>query len=111
MLYRNHGQPPVTSSAVPGRRNRFAAYPGRCGPRDRVARRVLGFVVMPPAPMPGPIRLDRVSLRRGGREVVCDLSGSFAPGSLTAVAGPNGAGKSTLLLAMCGMLPVASGHI
>jgi zinc/manganese transport system ATP-binding protein len=58
-----------------------------------------------------PIRLDHVTLRRGGRDVVRDLSGTFAPGSLTAVAGPNGAGKSTLLQALCGLLPVASGGI
>jgi zinc/manganese transport system ATP-binding protein len=60
---------------------------------------------------PPHIRLTRVTLQRGGRDVVSDLAGSFAPGSLTAVAGPNGAGKSTLLLAMCGRLPVASGSI
>lgn len=58
-----------------------------------------------------PVRLEHVTLRRGGRDVVRDLTGTFAPGSLTAVAGPNGAGKSTLLLALCGLLPVASGHI
>jgi zinc/manganese transport system ATP-binding protein len=52
-----------------------------------------------------------VTLRRGGRDVVCDLTGDFAAGSLTAIAGPNGSGKSTLLLAMCGLLPVASGRI
>ncbi len=43
--------------------------------------------------------------------MVRDLNGTFAPGSLTAVAGPNGAGKSTLLLALCGQLLVASGSI
>lgn len=43
--------------------------------------------------------------------MVCDLSGTFAPGSLTAVAGPNGAGKSSLLQALCGLLPVASGRV
>jgi len=43
--------------------------------------------------------------------VVRDLSGVFAPGSLTAVAGPNGAGKTTLLHALCGSIPVASGRI
>lgn len=39
------------------------------------------------------------------------LSGTFAPGSLTAIAGPNGAGKSTLLRAMMGFLPLSSGRI
>jgi zinc/manganese transport system ATP-binding protein len=57
------------------------------------------------------IRLDRVTLRRGGREVLRDLTGTFAPGSLTAVAGPNGCGKSTLLHAISGLLPVTGGRI
>ncbi len=60
---------------------------------------------------PPPIRLEHVTLRRGGHDVLRDLTGDFAPGSLTAVAGPNGAGKSTLLHALCGALPVTSGHI
>jgi len=43
--------------------------------------------------------------------VVQDLSGSFAPGSLTALIGPNGAGKTTLLRALAGLHPVANGRI
>jgi zinc/manganese transport system ATP-binding protein len=109
MLYRNHGQSMVAPSAVPGCRNRLAAYPGRRGTRHGVARRFLGFVMTQLSPPL--IQLEQVTLRRGGRDVVRDLSGSFAPGTLTAVAGPNGAGKSTLLLALCGLLPVASGRI
>ena len=57
------------------------------------------------------IRLDQVTLRRGGRVVLRGLSGTFAPGSLTAITGPNGAGKSTLLQALCGTRPIASGQI
>ncbi len=102
MLYRNHGQPVVAPSAFPGRRNRCTADACRRGSRPGVARRDLGFVM---------ISLDRVTLQRGGRDVVRELSGHLAPGSLTAVAGPNGTGKSTLLLAICGLLPVASGRI
>ena len=60
---------------------------------------------------PPPIRLEHVTLRRGGHDVIRDLSGVFAPGSLTAITGPNGAGKSTLLQALCGARPVASGRI
>ncbi len=60
---------------------------------------------------PAPIRLEHLTLRRGGLDVLRDLTGSFAPGSLTAVAGPNGSGKSTLLLALSGLLPVTSGCI
>jgi zinc/manganese transport system ATP-binding protein len=99
----------VPASLVTGRRNRLAAYPGRRGDRDGVARRDLGFLMTRLSPPP--IRLERVTLRRGRRDVLRDLDGTFAPGSLTAVAGPNGAGKSTLLLALCGQLPLATGTI
>jgi zinc/manganese transport system ATP-binding protein len=58
-----------------------------------------------------PIRLEHVTLRRGGRELVKDLNGAFAPGSMTAVVGANGAGKTTLLHALCGLLPIGSGRI
>jgi zinc/manganese transport system ATP-binding protein len=39
------------------------------------------------------------------------LTGSFAPGSLTAIVGPNGAGKSTLLKAIVGALRPAAGTV
>lgn len=39
------------------------------------------------------------------------LSGTFEPGSLTAIVGPNGAGKSTLLKGIAGLLPVDEGSI
>lgn len=38
------------------------------------------------------------------------ISGSFLPGSLTAVVGPNGSGKSTLLKSIAGLLPVEGGR-
>jgi zinc/manganese transport system ATP-binding protein len=39
------------------------------------------------------------------------VSGTPAPGSLTAIAGPNGAGKSTLLKALMGLVPLSDGRI
>ena len=60
---------------------------------------------------PPPIRLDRVTLRHGDITAVRALSGTFAPGSLTALIGPNGAGKSTLLRALAGIHPLAAGQI
>jgi zinc/manganese transport system ATP-binding protein len=38
------------------------------------------------------------------------ISGSFSPGSLTAVVGPNGSGKSTLLKSIVGLLPIEGGR-
>jgi zinc/manganese transport system ATP-binding protein len=62
--------------------------------------------VTPPA-----IRLMEVTLRHGRRAAVENLSGCFAPGSLTAVVGPNGAGKTTLLRGIAGLHPLSSGGI
>ena len=56
------------------------------------------------------IRLDNVSVAYGKHAAVTGVSGSFALGSLTAIAGPNGAGKTTLLKALIGELPLASGR-
>ncbi len=39
------------------------------------------------------------------------ISGSFAPGSLSAVIGPNGSGKSTLLKCIMGLLRASGGQI
>jgi zinc/manganese transport system ATP-binding protein len=60
---------------------------------------------------PAPIALHRVCLRHSGNEAVRDLTGTFAPGSLTALVGPNGAGKTTLLRAIAGLHPLAAGSI
>lgn len=57
------------------------------------------------------IRLDRLTLGYGTEVALRDLSGVFAPGSLTAVVGPNGAGKSTLLKAIAGLLKPRAGSI
>jgi zinc/manganese transport system ATP-binding protein len=39
------------------------------------------------------------------------VTGSFAPGSMTAIVGPNGAGKSTLLKAIAGIIRPSAGEI
>jgi zinc/manganese transport system ATP-binding protein len=57
------------------------------------------------------IDLENLSVAYGERLAVEDLTGSFPPGSLTAVVGPNGAGKSSLLRAMAGILPPRTGRI
>ena len=57
------------------------------------------------------IELDQVSLGWRGRVAVRDISGSFAPGSLTAIVGPNGAGKSTLVKGLMGLIAPLRGYI
>jgi zinc/manganese transport system ATP-binding protein len=57
------------------------------------------------------IRLEGLTLAYDRHPAVHHLSGSFAPGSLTAVVGPNGAGKSTLLKALAGLIRPAEGRV
>jgi iron complex transport system ATP-binding protein len=54
---------------------------------------------------------DRISLSRGSRTILSDVSAVFPPGRISVILGPNGAGKSTLLEALAGLLPPASGQV
>jgi zinc/manganese transport system ATP-binding protein len=58
-----------------------------------------------------PIELQRLSLGWRGQPVICEVSGRFEAGSMTAIVGPNGAGKSTLIKGIMGMLPPLAGHV
>lgn len=49
------------------------------------------------SPHPDHLVVDRVSLDRGGRPVLQDISATFARSEVTAVVGPSGSGKSSLL--------------
>ena len=57
------------------------------------------------------LRCERLSVRRGEREVIRDVSAELRAGELVALLGPNGAGKSTLLDALAGVLPAAEGRV
>lgn len=57
------------------------------------------------------LRGEHVSVRRGEREVVRDVSVELHAGELVALLGPNGAGKSTLLDALGGAIAPAQGAI
>jgi branched-chain amino acid transport system ATP-binding protein len=55
--------------------------------------------------------LRDLTVERGGRAVVKDVSLEIAEGEVTALLGPNGAGKSTLVLAVGGVLKPRSGAV
>jgi zinc/manganese transport system ATP-binding protein len=57
------------------------------------------------------IRCDDLTVAYDGHPAVHHLTGSFEPGSLTAVVGPNGAGKTSLLAAIMGRLLPAEGQV
>jgi heme exporter protein A len=54
---------------------------------------------------------EGVSLARGGRTILRDLSFRVQAGQALVLTGPNGAGKSTLLRALAGFLPLTAGSI
>jgi zinc/manganese transport system ATP-binding protein len=57
------------------------------------------------------VALDRVTIARGSRTVLAEVSAAIRPGEFIAVLGPNGAGKTTLLQAILGLLQPAAGEI
>jgi zinc/manganese transport system ATP-binding protein len=57
------------------------------------------------------LRLEGVSVRLGGRDILRDVSFSIGPGQFTGLIGPNGAGKTTLLKVILGLQPVTSGAV
>lgn len=65
----------------------------------------------PPPATDGRVELRDLSVRHARRLALDSVSGTFQPGSLTAVIGPNGAGKSTLLDAIAGLLRPHRGEV
>ena len=68
------------------------------------------------APAPGSkkgdvLTLENLTVARGGRPVVRDVSLRIDPGEVTALLGPNGAGKSSLVLAVSGVLRPEKGSV
>jgi len=57
------------------------------------------------------VTVDGLTVCRGGRKILRDVSLNFEEGAITAIVGPSGAGKSTLMGALNGLLPIAGGSI
>ncbi|HEY6520195.1 MAG TPA: heme ABC exporter ATP-binding protein CcmA [Roseiarcus sp.] len=55
------------------------------------------------------LRAWDLTIERGGRRVIAELSFEAPAGSGLIVTGPNGAGKTSLLRALAGFLPIESG--
>ena len=65
----------------------------------------------PPPPPAEILKLSGLTVARGGRDVVRDVSLEIPAGEVTALLGPNGAGKSSMVLAVGGVLPMNAGSI
>ena len=59
----------------------------------------------------GVLDLRGITVERGGRAVVHDVSIEVPAGEVTALLGPNGAGKSSLVLAVGGVLKPSAGSV
>ena len=57
------------------------------------------------------IQIEHLRVRRGGREVIADLSLEVAAGRVTGLLGPSGCGKTTLMRAVVGVQTVAGGRV
>jgi branched-chain amino acid transport system ATP-binding protein len=57
------------------------------------------------------LHIDGLTVYRGNRAVVRNVSLEIPPGEVTTLLGPNGAGKSTLVLAVAGVLRPAAGKV
>jgi branched-chain amino acid transport system ATP-binding protein len=55
--------------------------------------------------------LQGLTVARGSRDVVRDVSLEIPPAEVTTLLGPNGAGKSSLVLAVAGVLRAQSGQV
>jgi putative ABC transport system ATP-binding protein len=55
--------------------------------------------------------LEAVGVRRGGTDILQDISATVRSGRCTAIAGPSGAGKSTLLRLLNRMLEPTTGRV
>ena len=60
---------------------------------------------------PPAVRFDHVTVRRGGRVVVADVTADVVAGSVTGVVGPSGSGKTSLMRAVVGVQRRVEGRL
>jgi zinc/manganese transport system ATP-binding protein len=68
----------------------------------------------PSLPPTGPdelLRLDGITVRLSGREILHDVSFTIRAGEFTGLIGPNGAGKTTILRVILGLLAPSAGTV
>ncbi len=58
-----------------------------------------------------PLRIEGLSISRGGKPVVHEISLEIPRGAVTTLLGPNGAGKSTMVLTIGGVLRPTAGTV
>lgn len=61
--------------------------------------------------MEAALAFSELTVRKGGRAIVCGISGHLKRGAVTAILGPNGAGKSSLLHILAGVEQPQSGTV
>jgi ATP-binding cassette subfamily C protein CydCD len=83
----------------------------RAGRKRRAPERG-GDLVPPPLPLRA-VRIDSVSVRHGGRDLVAPFEASLVvrSGEVTGLAGPSGSGKSTLVEVLLGLRRPDSGYV
>ena len=57
------------------------------------------------------LRLDGISVRLSGREILADVGFTIRPGEFTGLIGPNGAGKTTIMRVILGLQPPTAGTV
>lgn len=57
------------------------------------------------------LEAKNITLLRGAKAIIRDLSITIDPGEITVIIGPNGCGKSTLLHGLAGLLPACKGEV